>query len=409
MKCGAIRSIIGGKIPFDPNIFIQDFFKGGRALIEVKNLVKRYGDHTAVNRLNFTVEEGQIYGFLGPNGAGKSTTMNIITGYLAATEGEVTINGHNILEEPEEAKKCIGYLPEIPPLYMDMTVLEYLKFAAELKKIPKEKREKHIKEIMSLVKITDMKNRLIKNLSKGYRQRVGLAQAILGYPPIIILDEPTVGLDPKQIIEIRDLIKSLGKKHTVILSSHILSEVSAVCDYVMIIANGRLVASDTPDNLSKLTLGSNTVEASIKGTRNTVVKILNQIEEIQNIKYKDSELPGCVDVTITTAKDKDIREELFYKMAGARCPILHINSSTMSLEDIFLQLTENPGKAEKAKTETPQAISAEESEAAQAGESEKVSGEDENVPEEAAEDEMSPEKGMEKVSGSGKSNEEGEQ
>ena len=176
-----------------------------------------------------------------------------------------------------------------------------------------------------------------------------------------------------QIIESRDLIKSLGNKHTVILSSHILSEVSAVCDYVMIIANGRLVASDTPDNLSKLTLGSNTVEASIKGTRNTVVKILNQIEEIQNIKYKDSELPGCVDVTITTAKDKDIREELFYKMAGARCPILHINSSTMSLEDIFLQLTENPGKAEKAKTETPQAISAEESEAAQAGESEKVS------------------------------------
>ena len=316
-------------------------------MIEVKNLVKRYGDHVAVDRLNFTVEEGQIYGFLGPNGAGKSTTMNIITGYLAATEGEVTINGHNILEEPEEAKKCIGYLPEIPPLYMDMTVTEYLKFAAELKKIPKEKREKHIKEIMSLVKITDMKNRLIKNLSKGYRQRVGLAQAILGYPPIIILDEPTVGLDPKQVIEIRDLSKSLGKKHTVILSSHILSEVSAVCDYVMIIANGRLVASDTPDNLSRLTLGSNTVEASIKGAKNTIVKLLNQMEEIQNVKYRDSELAGCVDVTITTSKDQDIREKLFYKMAGAKCPILQMNSSTMSLEDIFLQLTENPGKAAK--------------------------------------------------------------
>ena len=259
-------------------------------MIEVKNLVKRYGDHVAVNNLSFTVEEGQIYGFLGPNGAGKSTTMNIITGYLASTEGEVLINGHNILEEPEEAKKCIGYLPELPPVYTDMTVLEYLKFVAELKKIPKDQRKKQILEVMNLVKITDMQNRLIKNLSKGYRQRVGLAQAVLGYPPIIILDEPTVGLDPKQIIEIRDLIKSLGKKHTVILSSHILSEVSAVCDYVMIIAKGQLVASDTPENLSKLMLGSNTVTCTVHGTRKQLVPALSALDA-KEIQYENTPNP----------------------------------------------------------------------------------------------------------------------
>ena len=224
-------------------------------MIEVKNLVKRYGDHLAVDDLSFTIEEGKIYGFLGPNGAGKSTTMNMITGYIASTSGDIFIDGHNILEEPEQAKKCIGYLPEQPPVYGDMTVEEYLKFVSELKKIPKERRMSDISEVMELVKITDMSHRLIKNLSKGYRQRVGLAQAILGYPEVIILDEPTVGLDPKQIIEIRDLIKSLKEKHTVILSSHILSEVSAVCDYILIISHGKLVASDTPDNLSQLALG----------------------------------------------------------------------------------------------------------------------------------------------------------
>ena len=215
-------------------------------MIEVNNLVKRYGDHTAVDHLSFKIEKGKIYGFLGPNGAGKSTTMNIITGYIASTEGTVSIDGHDILEEPEKARKCIGYLPEQPPLYFDMTVLEYMRFAADLKKIPKNKKNEMIEEVMDRVKITDMKNRLIKNLSKGYRQRVGLAQAILGYPDVIILDEPTVGLDPKQIIEIRDLIKDLRQKHTVIVSSHILSEVSAVCDYVLIISHGKLVASDTP-------------------------------------------------------------------------------------------------------------------------------------------------------------------
>ena len=298
----------------------------------------------AVKGVSFSLDRGDMLGIIGTNGAGKSTTMNIITGYLASTEGEVLINGHNILEEPEEAKKCIGYLPELPPVYTDMTVLEYLKFVAELKKIPKDQRKKQILEVMNLVKITDMQNRLIKNLSKGYRQRVGLAQAVLGYPPIIILDEPTVGLDPKQIIEIRDLIKSLGKKHTVILSSHILSEVSAVCDYVMIIAKGQLVASDTPENLSKLMLGSNTVTCTVHGTRKQLVPALNALDA-KEIQYENTPNEEQIKVKITTEKDKDIREELFYALAKANCPILELTSSSMSLEDVFLELTDDSGKA----------------------------------------------------------------
>lgn len=218
-------------------------------MIEMNHLTKKYGNHVAVDDLSLTVEPGRIYGFLGPNGAGKSTTMNMVTGYLGATSGEVKINGFDILKQPEEAKKCIGYLPEIPPLYVDMTVKEYLDFAAELKEIDRADRRQYVDEAMEMTKITDMKDRLIKNLSKGYRQRVGLAQAVLGYPEVIILDEPTVGLDPKQIIEMRELIKKLGEKHTVILSSHILSEVREVCDYIFIISKGKLVANDTTENL----------------------------------------------------------------------------------------------------------------------------------------------------------------
>lgn len=313
-------------------------------MIEVKNLVKKYGNHTAVDHLNFTIEEGHVYGFLGPNGAGKSTTMNIMTGYLGATEGEVLINGHDILKEPEEAKKQIGYLPELPPLYMEMTVREYLEFVAELKGIAKNKREESINEVEKMVKIWEVENRLIRNLSKGYRQRVGLAQAVLGYPPIIILDEPTVGLDPKQIIEIRDLIKSLGKKHTVILSSHILSEVSAVCDYVMIIAKGQLVASDTPENLSKLMLGSNTVTCTVHGTRKQLVPALSALDA-KEIQYENTPNEEQIKVKITTEKDRDIREELFYALAKANCPILELTSSSMSLEDVFLELTDDSGMA----------------------------------------------------------------
>lgn len=342
-------------------------------MIEVSNLVKRYGDHTAVDHLSFQIEKGKIYGFLGPNGAGKSTTTNMITGYIASTEGTVTIDGHDILDEPEKAKKCIGYLPEQPPLYFDMTVLEYMKFVADLKKIPKDKKKAMIEEVMDMVKITDMKNRLIKNLSKGYRQRVGLAQAILGYPEVIILDEPTVGLDPKQIIEIRDLIKSLKKKHTVILSSHILSEVSAVCDYVLIISHGKLVASDTPDNLGKLAAGSNNLNLLVKGEKSRIRQLLEEISGVKEISIeKKSEQEGW-NVTVSTEENTDIREEVFFKMAENQYPILEMQSQKISLEEIFLELTEDNKKEPSDTNDRIQ--TAEEAEA--------VLGDSENMTEEA--------------------------
>mgnify|MGYP000077320961 FL=1 len=318
-------------------------------MIEVEHLTKRYGGHTAVEDISFTVEDGCIYGLLGPNGAGKSTTMNIITGYISATDGTVRIDGHDIAEEPAEAKACIGYLPEMRPLYFDMTVGEYMNFVADLKKIPKDQKKSMVEEVMEMVKITDMKNRLIKNLSKGYRQRVGLAQAILGYPEVIILDEPTVGLDPKQIIEIRDLIKSLKKKHTVILSSHILSEVSAVCDYVLIISHGKLVASDTPENLGKLAEGSNTLNLLVKGDKDHIRIALGQISDIKDIKIEDAKEEHAWNVMLSTKEDMDIREEVFFKMADAHCPILEMQSKKVSLEEIFLELTEDDKKKKNEK------------------------------------------------------------
>ena len=308
-------------------------------MIEVKHLTKKYGTHLAVDDLSFTIEKGRIYGFLGPNGAGKSTTMNIMTGYIGATSGEVIINEHNILEEPEKAKKCIGYLPEIPPLYLDMTVSEYLHFVAELKKIPKTDRDSQVLKVMELIKLVDMKDRLIKNLSKGYRQRVGLAQAILGYPEVIILDEPTVGLDPKQIIEIRTLIKELKKKHTVILSSHILSEVSAVCDYVLIISHGKLVASDTPENLGKLAEGSNTLEMLIKGEKTQIRQALEGIEGVNSVTMEKDEKQNLWSVKVSTEEQNDIREKVFYKMSEINSPIYEMKSRKVSLEEIFLELT----------------------------------------------------------------------
>lgn len=314
-------------------------------MIEVSNLVKKYGDHTAVDHLSFQIEKGKIYGFLGPNGAGKSTTMNMITGYIASTEGKVMIDGHDILEEPEAAKKCIGYLPEMPPLYFDMTVLEYMKFAADLKKIPRNQKDKQIKEVMDMVKITDMKDRLIKNLSKGYRQRVGLAQAILGYPEVIILDEPTVGLDPKQIIEIRDLIKGLKQKHTVILSSHILSEVRAVCDYVLIISHGKLVASDTPDNLERLAAGSNSLLMKVKGEKDTIRKALEKIEGVTGVEMSYDSDEKLWKTKLSIQENVDIREKVFYAMAKANCPIYEMQVKRVSLEDVFLELTEGEKKS----------------------------------------------------------------
>ena len=308
-------------------------------MIEVKDLVKKYGSHLAVDHLSFTLESGKIYGFLGPNGAGKSTTMNIMTGYLGATQGSVLIDGHDILKEPEEAKKHIGYLPELPPLYMDMTVQEYLEFAAELKKLPKEKRESDISEVMKLTRLQDVSDRLIKNLSKGYKQRVGLAQAVLGFPEIIILDEPTVGLDPKQIIEIRELIRTLSKKHTVILSSHILAEVREVCDYILIISKGKLVASDTPENLELLRNGASSLELEVKAAPETVRAILSTIDNIDAMDMH-SENENLTRVKLETKNGADIREAIFYAFAEEKCPLLEMKTAKASLEDIFMELTQ---------------------------------------------------------------------
>lgn len=309
-------------------------------MIEISHLVKKYGDHYAVKDLSVTIEDGRIYGFLGPNGAGKSTTMNIITGYLAPTSGTVKIDGFDIMKEPESAKKQIGYLPEIPPLYQEMTVEEYLKFVAQLKKIPADKRKESIESSMAIAKLDDVKKRLIANLSKGYRQRVGLAQAVLGDPKIIILDEPTVGLDPKQMIEIRELILSLKEKHTVILSSHILSEVSAVCDQILIISRGELVASDTPAGLQEKMQGATCLELSIKGDKVALSRLLEETEGIEKVEFSDSEA-GYIQVSIWEKQGHDLREELFYALAENRMPILSMQRKSESLEDIFLQLTEN--------------------------------------------------------------------
>lgn len=315
-------------------------------MIEVKNLVKKYGNHTAVDHLNFTIEEGHVYGFLGPNGAGKSTTMNIMTGYLGATEGEVLINGHDILKEPEEAKKQIGYLPELPPLYMEMTVREYLEFVAELKGIAKNKREESINEVEKMVKIWEVENRLIRNLSKGYRQRVGLAQAVLGFPEIIILDEPSVGLDPKQIIEIRELIRQLAKKHTVILSSHILAEVREVCDYILIISKGKLVASDTPENLERNLGDSDLIEIETKASPDEVRRILETVDGIRSISTKHLE-NGITWAQVQEKKNTDIREKVFQAFAQNHQPLLKLNPLQVSLEDVFMELTQSDRAAEE--------------------------------------------------------------
>lgn len=318
-------------------------------MIKVENLVKKYGNHVAVDHLSFEVEKGQIYGFLGPNGAGKSTTMNIMTGYLAASDGLVEINGHDILTKPEAAKKCIGYLPEIPPLYPDMTVWEYLYFVAELKKLPKAEREDQIEEIMEMVQIEDVSERLIKNLSKGYRQRVGLAQAIIGYPDIIILDEPMVGLDPKQIIEIRELIKRLSENHTIILSSHILSEVSTICDHIMIISKGKLVASDSPEGLQKLMRKSTEVDMTVLGTREKADEILSGIEHIQSYSHEETSEENGVRLRIIAENNIDIRKELSITFTTQNMPVIAMSRVEKSLEDIFLQLTETaPEEVETA-------------------------------------------------------------
>ncbi len=307
-------------------------------MIEVKNLVKSYGDKHAVAGISFKANDGEILGFLGPNGAGKSTTMNILTGYLSSTSGEAYINGHDILEDPIAAKKEIGYLPEFPPLYMDMTVKEYLCFVYELRgcRLP---RNTHLKEICELVKIDNVYNRRIANLSKGYKQRVGLAQALVGNPNVLILDEPTVGLDPKQIIEIRTLIKKLGKNHTVILSSHILSEVQAVCDRIVVINQGKIVADDTADNLSRELTADHKLIARIDGPKDEVIKLVQTIPGVVSVVADMQREKGVWEYNIEAVEGTDIRRELNRRLMSRNWYILGLRSSELSLEDIFLKLT----------------------------------------------------------------------
>jgi ABC-2 type transport system ATP-binding protein len=314
-------------------------------VIEVTNLVRRYGPHTAVDHASFKIEKGEIVGFLGPNGAGKSTTMNILTGYLSSTEGTVKVDGMDILEYPTEIKKKIGYLPENPPLYPDMTVKEYLSFAGDIKKIPAKEKKGRMDRIMGTVGISDVSGRLIKNLSKGYKQRVGLAQAMIGDPEVLILDEPTAGLDPKQILEIRDLIIELGKDHTIILSSHILPEVSAVCKRVLIINRGAIVADDTPENLAKRILGGSHILLRLDGSQDAVSEALGKIPQIRNLEWKESQESGTCEVVAEAGEEADIRRDIFHALSGANIPILLMRSQDLSLEEIFLNLTTREAKA----------------------------------------------------------------
>ena len=317
-------------------------------MIEIDQLTRRYGSHTALSDLSLTVEPGQIYGFLGPNGAGKSTTMNIMTGCLAATEGTVRIDGYDIFEEPAKAKALIGYLPEQPPVYPDMTPLEYLDFVARAKGVDRSARQSQLDRAMEVTQIQGVKDRLIKNLSKGYKQRVGIAQALLGEPHVIILDEPTVGLDPIQIIEIRDLIQALGEEHTVILSSHILSEVRAVCRQIMILSRGRLVASDTPDNLEKLFAGTATLELTIKGGEEAVRAALAPFAEKLTCQPEEE---GRLRVCLESQPSDELSERVFYACAGANLPILRMDQKKASLEDVFLELTAADPEQTEERTE----------------------------------------------------------
>ena len=317
-------------------------------MIEVRHLSKRYGTHLAVDDLSFSIDRGVVYGFLGPNGAGKSTTMNIMTGCLGATEGEVLIDGHNVAEEPMEAKKHIGYLPELPPLYGDMTPEEYLRFVARAKGLRREESARQIETVMEKTRIADVRKRMIRNLSKGYRQRVGIAQALLGNPEVIILDEPTVGLDPAQIIEIRELIRELGKEHTLVLSSHILSEVQAVCDSILILSKGRLVACDTAENLTKLMRGRENLRLLTRAEEETVRPIVEKVDGVESLAFAEED--GLTAVDVTPVEGQDVREALFNAFAETKVPLLELRTEKASLEDVFLELT--GGEAQ------PEAVSA---------------------------------------------------
>lgn len=318
-------------------------------MIKVEHLVKRYGNRNVVDDLSFDVEKGQIVGFLGPNGAGKSTTMNMITGYISATEGTIEIDGIDIFEEPERAKKKIGYLPEQPPLYPDMLVREYLSFVCDLKKVKREKKEQMISKVMRRTKTTDVAERLIKNLSKGYKQRVGLAGAMIGDPEILILDEPTVGLDPKQILEMRELIRELSKKHTILLSSHIMQEVSAVCSQIIIINEGKMIVSDTPDRIASHIEQTNETKMIVRGNKELIGSILERTGGIKEYSVNKTEEEDICEVLVVCDVDTDLREELFFAFAEIKCPILEMTSREPSLEEVFIKLTGNGSRQRASK------------------------------------------------------------
>lgn len=307
-------------------------------MIEVNGLSKRYGTHLAVNNVSFSIEKGEVVGFLGPNGAGKSTIMNILTGYLSLTQGKVEIDGYDVVEYPEEAKRRIGYLPEIPPLYTDMKVREYLNFIYDLKKV-KFPKKPHIDEIIRLVKIDRVQNRLIKNLSKGYRQRVGFAQALIGNPDVLILDEPTVGLDPNQIIEIRNLIAKLGKNHTIILSSHILSEIQAVCKRVIILNRGEIIADDTPEKLSDKLSQDHSITVRVTGDEEEMMAALRSVKGVQRVASLGQKEDGTFDFNIVPNEGEDLREGIFKRISERNRILLSMTDNTLSLEQVFLRLT----------------------------------------------------------------------
>ena len=327
-------------------------------MIKVENVTKRYGAKVAVDDASFEIKKGEVVGFLGRNGAGKTTCMNIITGYISATSGTASVDGFSILEHPLEVKKRVGYLPELPPLYMDMTVQEYLGFVCDIKSVKGSRKTAHIGDICDLVGIADMRTRLIKNLSKGYKQRVGMAQALVGNPEVLILDEPTVGLDPKQIIEIRNVIKTLGKNRTIVLSTHILQEVSAICERVLVINNGQIVADDKPENLSSLITGDRKLSVRVAGPQEIVRKILRSIDGVQFADVTVQAEKGSYDFLVEAKPNVDIRKPMFIALAKAGYPILQLKSMDLSLEDIFMKLVEEKKRVRNPQNKAPKKVTA---------------------------------------------------
>lgn len=319
-------------------------------MIQVSNLTKKYGKNVAVDNVSFTIEKGHIYGLLGPNGAGKSTTMNMITGYISSTSGTITIDGHDVVKEPEQARKLLGYLPELPPLYMDMTVYEYLKFVAQLKKIKRKERIEQVEKAIEQMKLEKVADRLIANLSKGYRQRVGFAQALIGDPQILILDEPSVGLDPKQIIEMRELIEELGQNRTVILSSHIMQEISAVCDHILIISHGKLIASGTVEELVAMSEHGEKLEVTIEGDKELLEDLFSQIDCVESVKITEHDGVATANVVMNKGA-KDIRKDVYIYFKDKNASILNMNLVKTTLEDIFLELTMKADKEENIEDE----------------------------------------------------------